>query len=80
MSKRKKDDIEKKMTYFQDHKFKCPKCDYKVLIRYDQESKICRWCGTRVFKDKEKEKKYYFDQQLRRAMAKRESNESISNN
>lgn len=80
MNKRRKSLVEKRMDYFQEFKYQCPKCDYKVLIRYDQESKICRWCGTRVFKDKEKEKKYYFDQQLRRAMARSESNENISNN
>lgn len=74
MKRKKEDLIEKRMSYYRQHKYKCPNCDCMVLIPPEKESKLCRWCNHLVFRTKKEYDDYYnrqnFKQQMRKVMEK----------
>ena len=57
---------ELKRYYDEMDKFKVQcKCSHKVLIPYDKEYEICHWCGNRVYRDKEKQERHEFKNEVR---------------
>lgn len=80
----KNDDIQKKMSYFNDLKVPCVNCGRKVAIHHSKKSVLCSWCHHLVFRTKKEYDDYYnrqnFKKQLRKAMARNEHIKRTGNN
>lgn len=80
-NKFKDDDIQKKMSYFNDLKVPCLNCGRKVAIHHSKKCILCTWCHHLVFRTKKEYDDYYkrqeFKQKLRRAMANNEKQNSM---
>ena len=83
MKKRKKDKFSIQADYYSKIRYSCVKCGRKRVIIHSRKCEICDWCGHLVFRTEKEYYDYYkrqnFKINLRRAMAKIEYNEKVSN-
>ncbi len=45
-------------------KYRC-KCGHKVIIKYNEDKKLCNWCNYYVFKNNQAEFKYRLKEKIR---------------
>ena len=42
------------------------KCGHRVIIPFDKDKKLCRWCGRYVFKNKKDEFVYKLKEKIKK--------------